>query len=425
LTVGPFSHIMWVAPRAKIRTGKAAPGSAEDTHERGTTGMKLGSEKMKGVVESATVALSDKARLLQAQGLDVINLAGGEPDFDTPAHIVEAAFKSMQAGGTHYVSSRGIPALLNAIAAKYQREQGVGYDPNTEVLVTPGGKMALYAAIMGILDRGDEVLIPEPAWVSYRPMVQLADGVPVGIPLDPNDNFRVTREGLEAAITPRSRAILMCSPSNPTGRVLSRAEMEAIAQVALDHDLLVITDEMYEKLLYEGHEHISMVTLPGMWERTIITNGLSKSHAMTGWRLGFALAPKAIMSSMLKVQQHTTTCAAAFTQAAGAAALNGSQDCVYEMLAVYAGRRTMVVEGLNSLPGVRCPAPEGAFYAFPDIRGTGMTSDQFCALAIDKAQVVMTPGNCFGASGEGFVRLSFANATTKLEQTIERLRRIL
>jgi aspartate aminotransferase len=387
--------------------------------------MKPGSERLHNVEESATVALSDKARLMAAQGIDVISLAGGEPDFDTPAHITEAGFKAVQEGATHYVSSRGIPALLDAIAAKYQAEQNLEYNPKTDILVSPGGKMSLYAAIMGTVDRGDEVLIPEPAWVSYVPMVQLADGVPVGVPLDGKDNFRITRDALEDKITDRSRAILINSPSNPTGRVLTREELETVAEVALENELLVISDEIYEKLLFDGHEHISIASFPLMQERTIIVNGLSKSHAMTGWRLGIAVAPRNIMSAMLKVQQHTVTCAAAFTQYAAVAALTGPQDCVSEMLDAYRVRRTLIVDGLNSLPGVQCAAPEGAFYAFPDITGTGMSSETFSLRMLEKARVALTPGSSFGSASEGYVRLSFANSNQMLEQTIERLREAL
>jgi aspartate aminotransferase len=386
--------------------------------------MKLGSEKMKGVVESATVALSDKARLLAQQGIDVINVAGGDPDFITPAHIRAAAWAAMEQGDTHYVSSRGIPPLLKAIAEKYQREQGLTYDPNSEVLVTPGGKLALYAAVMGTLDRGEEVLLPEPAWVSYVPMIQLADGIPVSVPLDGADNFTLTRAALEAKVTPRSRLILVNSPNNPTGRVLTAAEVAAIAETALAHDLLVISDEMYEKLIYDGRQTVSLAGLPGMRERTIIINGLSKSHAMTGWRLGFAVAPKPIMSAMLKVQQHTATCAASFTQVAGVAALTGPQECVAHMADVYRQRRDLVAAGISSIPGLRCAAPEGAFYAFPYVAGSGMTSEKFCAHILEKAQIVMTPGYCFGASGEGYARLSFATATDRLEEMIARLRKV-
>jgi len=387
--------------------------------------MKPGSDRLQGVAQSATVALADKARLMAAQGIDVISLAGGEPDFDTPVHITEAGIKAVQEGATHYVSSRGIPPLLDAIVGKYEAEQGLTYDPKTEVLVSPGGKMSLYASIMGTVDRGDEVLILEPAWVSYVPMAQLADGVPVGVPLNGQDNFRITREALEEKITSRSRVILINSPSNPTGRVLAKEEIEAVAEVALAHDLLVISDEIYEKLLFDGREHISIATLPGMQERTIIVNGLSKSHAMTGWRLGIALAPKNILSSMLKVQQHTVTCAAAFTQYAGVVALAGPQDCVTQMLDAYRERRQLLVDGLNSLPGIRCAAPEGAFYAFPDISSTGMTSAEFSDRMLEEARVAMTPGSAFGEAGEGYVRLSFANSNEKLEQTIERLSNIL
>jgi len=387
--------------------------------------MKPGSERLKSVAQSATVALSDKARLMAAQGIDVISLAGGEPDFATPAHITAAGFKAVEEGATHYVSSRGIPSLLDAVAAKYRTEQGLEYDPGTEILVSPGGKMSLYAAIMGTVDRGDEVLILEPAWVSYVPMTQLADGVPVGVPLAGKDNFRVTREALESRITSNSRLILINSPSNPTGRVLTQEELETIAEVAQENDLLVISDEIYEKLLFDGRDHVSIASLPGMKERTIIINGLSKSHAMTGWRLGIAIAPRNVMSSMLKVQQHTVTMAPAIAQYAAVAALNGPQDCVSEMLNAYKVRRDIIVDGLNALPGVQCAAPEGAFYAFPDISGTGMTSDEFSSTMLEKARVAMTPGSAFGSAGEGYVRLSFANSNEKLEQTIERLGKAL
>ncbi|MGQ9666357.1 MAG: pyridoxal phosphate-dependent aminotransferase [Anaerolineae bacterium] len=387
--------------------------------------MKLGAERLQQVAESATLAFSERARLMAQQGINVIDLAGGDPDFTTPAHIIEAAFTAAQKGATHYVSSRGIPAFLQAISDHYAAEQGLRYDPKAEILVTTGGKMALYLAILATVDRGDAVLVPEPAWVSYVPMVQLVDGVPVEVPLDAEDNFRLTREALEEKISPRTRALLINSPANPTGRVLTRQELEAAAEVALRHDLLVISDEIYYKLLYDGHQHISIATLPGMRERTIIVNGLSKTYAMTGWRLGFALAPKPIMSQMVKVQSHTISCAAAFAQHAGAVALTGPQDCVREMVDIYAQRRRLIVDGLNSLPGIRCAAPEGAFYAFPDISGTGMTSLEFCERMLEEAHVVMTPGSAFGPSGEGYVRLSFANATEKLAETVERLRSVL
>lgn len=386
--------------------------------------MKFGATRMDGLEESATVSLMDRARAMAAQGMDVINLAGGDPDFTTPAHIIEAGFAAAKRGDTHYVSSRGVPAFLEAIAGTYADAYGLKYDPKTEVLVSAGGKVTLYIAIMATVDRGDEVLIPEPAWVSYVPVVQLAEGVPVGVPLNPDQNFRITREALEAHITPRSRAILVNTPCNPTGRVLTREELEAIAAVAVRHDLLVYFDEIYDKLLYDGHQHINIATLPGLRERTIILNGLSKTYAMTGWRVGYALAPKPILSAMVKVQQHTVTCAASFAQQAGVAALTGPQDCVAEMLSVYDQRRRLVVEGLNSIPGIRCAAPEGAFYAFPDIRGTGMSSMEFSEFILEKAGVAMVPGFAFGASGEGYARLSFATATEKLAEMVERVRQV-
>jgi aspartate aminotransferase len=377
------------------------------------------------VTESATLAVSNKARALARQGVDVIDLGGGDPDFITPAHIRAAAERAMEAGLTHYVNSRGIPELLTALADKLRRENGLTYDPATEILVAPGGKQAIYATLMALVGPGDEVIIPEPAWVSYVPCVQLAGATPVPVALPADQNWTLTRAALAAAVTPRTRLIIINSPSNPTGHVMRREELEAVAAVAADHDLLVMADEIYEHLLYDGHRHISFGTLPGMADRTLTINGFSKSYAMTGWRLGYVAARREIISEVLKVHSHSVTCATSFVQAGAVAALTGPQDCIAEMRAAYTRRRALVTDGFNAIPGLRCPPIEGAFYAFVDVRGTGLDSTTFATRLLDEAHVAVTPGVAFGQAGEGFVRLSFANSDDLLQRAIERTARML
>ncbi len=383
------------------------------------------SKRVVGVQPSATVAVSDKARAMAAQGLDVINLGGGEPDFDTPSHIVDAVLEAIRQGHTHYVSSAGLRELRAAIADKLREENGLEFDPDTEIIVTPGAKLALFAAIMATVDEGDEVLILDPAWVSYVPCVQLAGGVAVHVPLSTEDGFRVTEAKLRQKLTPRSKLLIVNSPSNPTGRVFTRQELETIAKVALENDLLVLSDEIYEKILYDGHEHISIGSLPDMLDRTIVINGFSKAYAMTGWRLGYVAVKGPLAKEMLKVQQHSATCASSFTQYAGIAALAGPQDAVSLMVEEYRRRRDLITAGLNSLPGISCHQPEGAFYAFPNVSATGMSSIEFADMLLSEVKVAITPGVAFGDSGEGHVRISFANSTQLLEKAIERMRKVL
>jgi len=378
-----------------------------------------------GVQPSATVMVSDRARSMARQGVDVINLGSGDPDFDTPSHIVEAALEAIRSGYTHYVSSTGIAELRTAIAEKLRRENGLDFDPDSEIIVTPGGKLALFAAVMATVDKGDEVLILDPAWVSYVPCVQLAGGVAVHVPLSKVDNFRVTEAGLQARLTSRCKLLILNSPNNPTGRVLTPVELAAIANVALAHNLWVLSDEIYEKILFDGHEHISVGSLPDMLDRTIIINGFSKTYAMTGWRLGYVAAKARLAQEILKIQQHSVTCAGSFTQYAGTAALTGPQHAVLHMVEEYKRRRDIITEGLNSLPGVSCHLPEGTFYAFPDISGTGMSSMEFADMLLSQAKVAVTPGIAFRKSGQGHVRLSFANSTQLIEAAIERMRAVL
>lgn len=385
----------------------------------------LFAERVLAVSNPATVAVSNRMREMQRAGIDVVEFAGGDPDFPTPAHIIDAAVAAMRAGDTHYVASRGIPELREAIAAKFERDNGLQYDPAREILVTPSGKHALFCATMTLLDKGDEAIILDPSWVTYEACVRLAGATPVSVPLVVDDNFRITAEKLARAASPRSKLLIINSPNNPTGRVLDTDELAAIAAFAQEHNLVVIADEMYEKIIFDGRPHVSLATLPGMRERTLTLNGFSKAYAMTGWRLGYIAGPADMIAQILKVHEQSVSCAASFAQRGGVAALTGSQECVEMMAAEYQARRDLIVEGLNRLPGVRCHLPEGAFYAFPDIRGTGMSSAEFAEFAISEAHVALTAGDSFGAAGEGHVRLSFATSRERIVEGLERLARAL
>jgi aspartate aminotransferase len=374
---------------------------------------------------SPTLAVSDRARQLKAQGIDVIDLGGGDPDFITPEHIRAAATEAMNAGDTHYVASAGIPGLRKAIADKLRSDNGIEVDPNGGVIVTPGGKQALFEAALAFVETGVDVLIPEPAWVSYGPMVELAGGTAVPVPLNPDDNWRLTGETLSAAWTPASRILLINSPNNPTGRVLDNAELAAVAAFAEERDLLIFSDEMYEKILYDGQRHTSIATLPGMAERTLVFNGLSKAYAMTGWRLGYVAGPRPYLEQIEKVHSHSVTCATSFVQKAGVVALTGPQEFIGQMVSAWDRRRRNLAESLNTVNGIRCPLVEGAFYAFADIRGTGMTSTQAADLFLQEAHVAVTPGVAFGLSGEGHVRLSFATSDDLLAAAADRIGQVL
>jgi aspartate aminotransferase len=381
--------------------------------------------RVRDLAPSPTLAVSDRARQLKAQGIDVIDLGGGDPDFITPEHIRVAAIEAMNAGDTHYVASAGIPGLRKAIADKLRTDNGIEVDPNGGVIVTPGGKQALFEATLAFVETGVDMMIPEPAWVSYGPMVELAGGTAVPVPLDPDDNWRLTGEALADAWTPASRILLINSPNNPTGRVLDDTELAAIAAFAQERDLLVFSDEMYEKILYDGHRHTSIATLPGMADRTLVFNGLSKAYAMTGWRLGYVAGPQPYLQQIEKVHSHSVTCATSFVQKAGIVALSGPQEFIGEMVSAWDRRRRNLAERLNAVNGINCPLVEGAFYAFADIRGTGMTSTQAADLFLQEAHVAVTPGIAFGAAGEGHVRLSFATSDELLDGAADRIGKVL
>ncbi len=386
--------------------------------------MKSLSTLLSSIPASATIAINDKAKALKAAGRDIIALAGGDPDFDTPAHITHAALAALDAGDTHYPPSRGTPALRKAIAAKLAKDNGLTVDPNTQILAGPGGKFLIYATLAAVANPGDEVIILEPYWVSYVPMTILVGAIPVTVPLDAANGFTITAELLETYITPRTKAILVNSPNNPTGRVLTRAEAEAIRQIAITHDLYVLSDEMYEKLIFEG-EHICLAALPGMAERTITLNGHSKAYAMTGWRLGWAAGPKDIIDLAANFQSQTVTSAASFTMAAGAAALTNAQDVVEEMRLAYKARRDFMVPALNTIPGVECDSPQGAFYLFVRFPGLSQNSMEIANILLEQADIACTPGLEFGQAGEGHVRFSIATAMSDLERAVERIRKLM
>lgn len=371
---------------------------------------------------SATMAVNDKAKALKAAGQDVIALAGGDPDFDTPAHILDAAFSAMREGKTHYPSpTKGIVPLLQAIADKMVHDHGVHVKYDSDIVVTPGSKWALNIALASVVNPGDEVLYFEPVWVSYPPIIRLHGAEPVPVSLSAEDNFKITDELLREKITPKTKALMVNSPNNPTGRVLNREEVDAIVKVATEADLFVISDEVYEKLIFDGREHLAFAAEKGMAGRTLTVNGLSKGYAMTGWRLGWLVGPTAVMKLAAKMNSQTVTSAATFTMAAAVAALTGPQDVVEEMCQAYQERRDFMVKALNEIDGIECSAPDGAFYLLPRFTQTELNSLQLANDLLEQTNIAATPGIAFGRSAEGHLRFSIATAMSELERAVERL----
>jgi aminotransferase len=328
---------------------------------------------------------------------DVISLGVGEPDFNTPEHIRRAGIASIEAGETHYTSNYGTLGLRQAIAAHLQRLYGISYDPLHELFISVGVSEGVDAALRALVDPGDEVVTPDPGYVAYEAGIHFAGGVPVPVTTYAKDGFQVKAAAIEAAITPRSKVVLFGNPNNPTGAMIERSELEAIAEVVKRHDLLVIVDEVYSRLTY-GVQHTCLATLPGMRERTILLDGFSKAYAMTGWRIGYVAAPQAILEAMLKIHQYAIMCASTMSQAAALEALQHGEDDVQEMLASYTRRRQIMIDGFNRL-GLNCGEPKGAFYVFPSIAQSGMTSDQFAEKLLFEEQVAVVPGSAFGEAG--------------------------
>lgn len=387
------------------------------------------SERARNAAPSPTMAITAKAKALQAQGRDVVGFGAGEPDFDTPQYIKDAAIAALNAGFTKYTPSSGTDELRDAIAAKLLRDNGLRYE-RKNVIVSVGAKHSLYNIFQALLDPGDEVLIPTPYWVSYPEQVKLAGGVPVFVPTLPENDFMPTRDAIRALITPRTKALILNSPSNPTGGVASRQLVKEIASVVIQHDLTLVSDEIYEKLLYDGREHLSPASLGGdIFERTLTVNGCSKAYSMTGWRIGYVASANAeLIAAMGKLQDQSTSNPVSIAQKAAVAALNGPNEPVEEMRKAFEERRNLIVEKLNAIPGVSCSLPGGAFYAFPDVSEligkrygeveiTG--SDSFAAYLLEKADVAVIPGSGFGA--DRYVRLSYATSTDNIVKGLERI----
>ena len=351
---------------------------------------------------------------------DVISLGIGEPDFHTPWRIREAAIYGLERGHTGYTSNLGLPRLRERIAQYVQKNFHVGYDPATEIIVTVGVSEAIDLALRALVNPGDEVLYHEPCYVSYSPSVVLAHGVPVAVPTFAKDNFRMTADELAKLITPRSKVLMMNFPCNPTGATQSREELEKIAALCTKHDLVVLTDEIYSELTYDGGEHVSIAALPGMRERTVFLHGFSKAFAMTGFRVGYACAPPVLTEAMMKVHQYAILCANTMAQDAAIEALESGEGDVAMMRKEYEARRNFIVRSLNDM-GLPCFKPLGAFYVFPDIRSTGLTSREFSLRLLQEKKVACVPGPAFGVSGEGHVRCSYATSLEKIKIAMQRM----
>lgn len=378
-------------------------------------------ERMRGVGESPTVRLSGLVSEMKARGEDIISLAVGEPDFPTPKHIVEAAKQALDDGFTKYTPSKGIPELREAIAEKSRLENGIPCGPE-DVLVS-ATKHTLFTALIALAGPGDEVLLPDPGWVSYLPMVRLAGAKPVPVPCTEDSHRQMTPEATAELITSSSRMIIVNSPNNPTGSVYDLGVLRGLADLAEDHDLIIVTDEIYEKIVFEG-EHRSIASFPGAFERSVTVNGFSKTYSMTGWRLGWAVAPQEFLSPMNRVHQHSLTCATSFAQKGGVAALKGPMAPIEEMVREFGRRREVVVGGVDQIPGFAFRRPEGTFYAWIRYENPG-TSLEFSEMLLKEARVAVTPGIAFGDEGERHFRLSFATSQDKLREGFRRMAEVL
>ena len=393
--------------------------------------MSLTAERLDRVSPSQTIAISSKARALKAAGRDIISLSAGEPDFDTPANIKAAAIRAIEAGETKYTDVAGTLALRQAVAAKFKRDSNLDYTPS-EVMISTGGKQVIFNAMVATLNAGDEVIIPSPCWVSYPDIVSLADGTPVIIPCSQNSGFKLRPEDLEAAITPKTKWLMLNSPSNPSGAAYTAAELKALADVLLRHPhVWVMTDDIYEKLVYDDFEFATIAEVePALRDRTLTVNGCSKAYAMTGWRIGFCGGPASLIKAMDKLQSQSTSNTSSISQAAAVEALNGPQGFLREMTAVYKERRDLVVSMLNTAPGLNCHKPEGAFYVFPAIHGCiGKTSrsgiaitddESFVTALLDEEGVAAVHGSAFMYPGH--FRVSYATDTESLRKACERIK---
>jgi Aspartate/tyrosine/aromatic aminotransferase len=376
------------------------------------------SKRVKGIPASGTVSIANLVSYLKSQGIDLISFSMGEPDFVTPSNVVDACVDSLQSGFTHYTPSAGIPELRKAVAAKAFSDNKI-HCTAKNVLITPC-KHAIFMTALAYLDPGDEVILPDPSWVSYEACIRLAGAKPKYIPTKFDEDFIVNPELIEAAITPKTKMILLNSPSNPTGGVLPLKTIRAIAEIAKKHNLMVMSDEIYESIIYEGKHH-SIASLPEMFERTITISGLSKTYAMTGWRLGWVIAPEADIANIDKLQTHSISCCTSFTQPAAVEAINGPQEAKFEMIREFKKRRNLALDLIGEIKGLDCNVPKGAFYLFPKYNSK-VKSTILCTKMLEEAHVAVTPGSAFGPSGEGFFRVSYATSEDQIREGLSRIK---
>jgi aspartate/methionine/tyrosine aminotransferase len=362
-----------------------------------------------------------KARKLEAEGRDIVHLEIGEPDFDTPSNIIDAAKNALDTGFTHYGPSAGLPQAREAIADYIERTRPGVTCSADEIVITPGAKPIMFYAMMATLDEGDEVIYPNPGFPIYESVINFLGAKPVALPLKEEKEFRFDISDLEDRITKKTRMLIINTPQNPTGGILTREDLQAIAELAVANNLIVFSDEIYSRMTYDGFQHSSILEFPGMKERTIMLDGFSKTYAMTGWRLGYGMMPASIASIVAKLQTNCTSCTSSFTQVAGIEALNGPQDAATEMIEEFRRRRDVIVDGLNEIPGFRCHRPQGAFYVFPNIEGTGYSSQRMADYLLNTAGVACLSGTAFGQFGEGFIRFSYANSIENIRKALDRV----
>lgn len=376
--------------------------------------------RMDRMAPSGIRKVNEKALAMERAGEKVIHFEIGRPDFDTPAYIKKAAIDSLNAGNVFYTSNFGTMELREEIAKKLKRENGVDYKA-TEILVTAGLSEAVFAVLASILDEGDELLVPDPVWINYINVPRLLNAVPVAYELREENGYQLDLAEIESKITDKTRAIVIVTPNNPTGGVLSRETLEGLADMVRCHDLMVISDEVYERLIYDGEKHISIASLPGMKERTFTMNGMSKAYSMTGWRLGYVAAPEEFIPTLNKFHQHNTTCAVSFGQAAAVVALRDEGEEVNDMVREYQRRRDYAVDAINAIDGISCLKPKGAFYIFINCKKLGMKSAELADYLLENAKIALVPGDVFGPGGEGYLRMSFANSYENIVEGCKRL----
>jgi aspartate aminotransferase len=376
--------------------------------------------RMSRIGTESAFEVAARARALEAEGRSIVHLEIGEPDFDTPANVREAAKRALDEGATHYAPYPGIPDLREAIAEDATARKGFDV-PHERVFVTVGGKGVMLYAILGLVDEGAEVIVPDPGYPIYESLTRFVGATPVAIPIRMANDFRLDVDELAGLITPQTRLLIINSPANPTGGLLTRGDLERIAALAVRHDLWVLADEIYGRITYDGAEHVSIASLPGMAERTIVLDGFSKTFAMTGWRLGYAIVPDALVQTYGQLVINTISCAPTFAQIGAVEALRGPQDDVATMVDEFDARRALVVDGLNAIPGIRCLRPVGAFYVFPDVAGTGLTGAELAERLLREAGVCVLAGTAFGGVGRDHIRISYANSRDNLREALRRI----